>query len=81
MRKYMEKKGIEYKPVFFDEWKNPDDPAQNYYKYNGKYFESERKEKNWSRCPDLYTDKLPDDFESIEVSIKDKENDKQPKKK
>ncbi len=39
VRKYNEAKGIVPKPFYFDEYLNPDDPEQVYYKYNGKYFE------------------------------------------
>ncbi len=65
MRKYMEKKGIEYKPVYFDGWKNPDDPSQIYYRYNGTYFEKDRKEGNWGRLPDIFNEKYPDDYEAF----------------
>jgi hypothetical protein len=51
--------GIEPKPYYFDEWQNPDDPTQTYYKYNGLYFEKDSKDRNWSRLPDLYTENLP----------------------
>ena len=51
-----------HKPVYFDEWENPDDPGKVYYRYNGKYFEQDRKNKDWSRLPDIYTDKLPDEI-------------------
>ena len=42
VRKYREAMKIEPKPFYFDEWTNPDDPQQTYYKYNGKYFEVDR---------------------------------------
>jgi oxysterol-binding protein 1 len=41
VRRYNESKGIEPKPFYFEEWKNPDDPEQVYYRYNGKYFEED----------------------------------------
>jgi hypothetical protein len=73
----MEKKSITYKPQYFDEWQNPDDPSQTYYRYNGLYFEKDRKERNWERLPDIFTDKLPDDFETYVKA----EPDKKAKKK
>ena len=59
VRRYREKNGIEHKPSYFEEWENPDDNNMIYWKYNGLYFEKDRKEKNWSRLPDLFSDKLP----------------------
>jgi hypothetical protein len=46
-------------PAYFEEWKNPEDPEQIYYRYNGKYFEEDRKKRDWSRLPDIYSDFLP----------------------
>ena len=54
VRKYKEKFHIDHKTVYFDEWKNPED-GLIYYRYNGTYFEQDRKTRNWSRLPDLYT--------------------------
>jgi hypothetical protein len=45
--------------VYFDEWQNPDDTSKVYYKYNNKYFEQDRINKNWSHLPDLFSEKLP----------------------
>jgi hypothetical protein len=66
VRRYNEKNNITHKPAYFDEWKNPDDPEQLYYKYNGLYFENDRKELDWSRLPDIYSDKLPPAVEEFE---------------
>ncbi|TNV85646.1 hypothetical protein FGO68_gene6666 [Halteria grandinella] len=66
VRRYKEKNGIEHKPVYFDEWKNPDDPENIYYKYNGTYFERDRKERKWDRCPDLFSEQLPPEVEEFE---------------
>ena len=65
MRKNKEKHKIEPKPFYFDEWKNPDDPTQTYYKYNGKYFEEDRKRKDWSRLPDLYSEDIPEEVRKV----------------
>ena len=54
VRKYNDKMGIEPKPLYFNEWKNPDDPDQVYYRYNDLYFEKDKKDNNWSRVPDLF---------------------------
>ena len=65
VRKFNEKHGITPKPFYFDEYENPDDPGVTYYRYNGKYFEQDRKELNWARLPDLYSDKLPPPVEEF----------------
>jgi len=65
VRKYNEKNNIEHKPFYFDEWKNPDDETLTYYRYNGKYWEEDRAKKDWSRLPDLYSDKLPAEIETM----------------
>ncbi len=65
VRKYNEKHKIEQKPFYFDEWKNPDDDSLIYYRYNGKYWENDRVKKDWSRLPDLYSDKLPAEIENF----------------
>ena len=70
VRKYMEKNGIQHQPKYFEVWSDPPsvgnpnvkhsvkDPVQ--FKYNGLYFEKDRKNRDWSRLPDLFTDKLPE---------------------
>jgi hypothetical protein len=74
VRKYTEAKGIVHKPVYFDEWENPDDPGKVYYRYNGKYFEEDRKKKDWSRLPDIYSDKLPAEIEEFDKKNKKKKD-------
>jgi hypothetical protein len=59
VRKYNEKNKIEHKPVYFEEWPNPDDNNKIYYRYNSLYWEHDRAKKDWSRLPDLYSDKFP----------------------
>lgn len=66
----MEKHGQEHKPKYFDEWKNPEDPDNIYYIYNGLYFEKDRKERNWQRLPDLYSEQLPPEIEEFEKATK-----------
>lgn len=70
VRRYREKHKIKHTPVYFDEWKNPDDPENVYYKYNGTYFEKDILEKDWSRCPDLFSEKLPPEVEENEKKKK-----------
>lgn len=70
VRRYMEKHGQEHKPKYFDEWKNPEDPDNIYYIYNGLYFEKDRKERNWQRLPDLYSEQLPPEIEEFEKATK-----------
>jgi oxysterol-binding protein 1 len=65
VRKYREAMKIEPKPFYFDEWTNPEDPQQTYYKYNGKYFEVDRAKKDWSRLPDIYSESLPKEVEEF----------------
>lgn len=62
IRRYKEKNSIEHKPVYFEEWKNPED-QQVYWRYNGSYFEHDRKAKDWKRLPDLYSETLPPEVE------------------
>ena len=59
VRRYNEKHKIEPNPFYFEEWKNPEDPDQIYYRYTGKYFEQDRKERSWSHLPDLFSEHLP----------------------
>ncbi|TNV78467.1 hypothetical protein FGO68_gene12858 [Halteria grandinella] len=64
VRKYMEANGLKHEPKYFERWiprgTVPDKLGniQYQYRYNGKYFEQDRKERNWSRLPDLFSDKL-----------------------
>ena len=57
VRRYNEKHSIDHQPQYFEEWKTPDDPDQIYYRYNGLYFENDSIKGNWSRLPDLYSEK------------------------
>lgn len=66
VRRYMEKNKLMHKTKYFEEWLNPDDPGTLYYKYNGLYFEQDRTSKDWSRLPDLYSEKLPSEVEANE---------------
>ena len=65
IRRYKEKYGLEHKAVYFEEWKNPEDDLI-YYKYNGTYFENDRKFKDWKKLPDLYSENLPDEVEKFD---------------
>ena len=55
---------IEHKPLYFDLYKNPEDNDELYYRYNGLYFDKERKERDWSRLPDIFSEKIPDEVEA-----------------
>jgi hypothetical protein len=70
VRRYNEKHNIEHKPVYFDKWENPDHPGEVYYKYNGTYFEQDRKNLDWTRCPDIYSDQLPPAIKEFEEMTK-----------
>jgi hypothetical protein len=72
IRRYKEKNKIAHLPAYFEEWKNPDDPEQVYYRYNGKYFENDRIKKDWTRLPDLYSEILPQEVEEFERQNKKK---------
>ena len=65
VRRYNEKFNITPKPFYFDEVANPDQPGKNYYRYNGKYFECDSKNKDWSRLPDIYSEQLPKEIEEF----------------
>ena len=43
VRRYNERYNINHKPVYFDEWQNPDHQGEIYYRYNKTYFENDRK--------------------------------------
>ena len=60
VRMFNEKFDINHKPTYFEEWHNPDDGNQIYYRYNNLYWDRDRAQKDWSRLPDLYSEKLPD---------------------
>ena len=72
VRRYNEKNNITPQPFYFDIIDNPDDPSQKYYKYNYKYFEHDRPNKDWRRLPDLFSEKLPPEIEAFEASKKKK---------
>lgn len=72
VRRYNEKYGIIPKPNYFEEWVNPHDPENLYFRYNGKYFEKDRLEGNWSHLPDIYSEKLPPLVEEFERQSKKK---------
>lgn len=55
VRKYREKNEIEHEAAYFVEKWNEED-KQNYFVYNGKYFEEDRKKQDWSRLPDLFSE-------------------------
>ena len=58
VRKYREESGTEHTTCFFDPHENARD-GQVYYRYNNKYFESNRVQQDWQECPDLFTEKCP----------------------
>ena len=65
VRRYNEKFNVPHKTAYFDEWVNPDDDNQVYFRYNGKYWDEDWKKKDWSRLPDLYSDKLPKEVQEF----------------
>ena len=50
-RKDLEKRGIEYKPLWFHE--EADAKGHKEYIFNGTYFDN-REKGDWSKCPDLF---------------------------
>lgn len=66
MRRYKEKFHIEHNPMYFEEWKNPEDD-QIYYRYNRTYFEQDREHKDWKRLPDLYSEDLPPEVKDFDT--------------
>ena len=54
-RKEREKNKIEYHPAYFKTYQNPEDD-QEYFVYNGKYFEEDRKNQKWDNQPDLFSE-------------------------
>ena len=83
----MEKNGISHQPKYFERWSDPPSTGnpnikqtQNdsiQYRYNGLYFEKDRKNKDWSRLPDLFSDKLPEGIDGSEnVPVNEDEDEK-----
>lgn len=58
MRKWNEKNNNPHVPKYFEEVYNKEDD-QKYWRYTHKYFENDRKNQDWSKLPDLFTEKLP----------------------
>jgi len=73
VRKYNEKNGIEHKPIYFEEWANPDDDNQIYFRYKGNYWEKDWKDKKWDHLPDLYSDTLPPEIQAF-IDAENKKN-------
>ena len=57
VRKQNEKNGIKHVPAYFYEEHNPEQKL-TYFKYNNKYFEEDKKNKDWKRLPDLYSNNI-----------------------
>ena len=60
MKSLHQEKKIEYQPKYFKIDLN-DTGDKPYYIYNYMYFEKERKEKDWRRLPDIFSEKEPED--------------------
>jgi hypothetical protein len=65
VRMYKEKNGKKHETVYFEEWKNPEDNNEVYFRYNYTYFEKDRPNKDWSRLPDLYSETLDPEIEEF----------------
>lgn len=61
-RTYYEATKQEPRPTYFKEWQNPND-GQTYFVYNETYWEKDRANQDWSRCPDIYGDKYPEEVQ------------------
>lgn len=61
MRKWREENQVDHKPAYFTEKRIPEHPDRPYFIYNGEYWENDRKHLDWSRLPDIFTDKMPFD--------------------
>lgn len=69
LRKMKEELHLEHKPAFFVPWENPYD-NQTYYVYNGEYFEHCRKNQDWDRCPDIFSEEPPTQEKLLELENK-----------
>lgn len=58
VRRHNEKHNIEPKPYYFDLKYLPEE-GKMYYMYNGTYFEHDRPNQDWSKLPDIFSEKLP----------------------
>jgi hypothetical protein len=87
----MEKNNIKHEPKYFTIWEKPfseGNPSVKHnetsvfqYRYNGQYFEKDRKNRDWSRLPDLFSDKIPFEIDAkalSELPSKDVEEDEKP---
>jgi hypothetical protein len=53
--------------MYFTKWHNPSDD-QEYWRYNGEYFEKDRLNKDWSRNHDIYGDAYSEEVKPFIVS-------------
>jgi oxysterol-binding protein 1 len=59
VRKWREDTKTEHVPAYFKQWKNPHDGDKEYWVYNHEYWGRDRKNLDWSRLPDLFTEAMP----------------------
>ena len=55
VRKYKEANKMEHKPAYFEP-KHIEQDDQIYFVYTQNYFEQDRKNQDWSRLPDLFSE-------------------------
>jgi oxysterol-binding protein 1 len=65
-RKYYEATGQKFEPRYFTPYHNDQD-GQEYWKYNGKYFEEDRAKQDWSRCPKIFDYDFPSEVAPFKV--------------
>ena len=41
---------------------------QEYFIYNGTYFEQDRASKDWNRLPDLFSDKIKPEYQEYQIN-------------
>ena len=58
VRKWREHEGTSHTPRYFTQWLNPSD-NQQYWVYNKKYFEVDRKNQTWEGCEDIFAETTP----------------------
>lgn len=69
VRGIREKNKLGHVPYYFDCIPNEDDDNKMFYKYNGKYFEQDRKNLDYQRLMPIYDDDTPDEQHVRKFSI------------
>ena len=70
VRKHKDQTKEEHEIKYFEKWFNPSD-KMDYYVYNGRYFEKDKKELDWSRSQDIFSNQCSPEVYN-QIPTKDK---------